>query len=150
MSGDQPSASGLQARTETFHLHLEIQRDGGTLEEFQTDFANFSWEVPKFVYFSDPLSGLGAHLALNAFETTIRDHHGDLMHVLAGGVADLHQGGAVDLGVHGQVDYRVLRISSASLFLGVEGTATIDPSTGTGSVAFGPAFSIQFGGTAHP
>jgi hypothetical protein len=145
----QPS-QGLQARTETFHLHVEIQRDGGTLEEFESDFRQFSWTVPKFVYFAEPMSGLGAHLTLNAFETAVRDRHGDLMHVLVGGIGDLHQSGAIDLGAHAQIDYRVLRLSSASVYLGVDGTATIDPSTGTGSVAFGPAFSIQFGATAHP
>jgi|RhiMethySRZTD1v2_1073278.scaffolds.fasta_scaffold1979081_2 hypothetical protein len=145
-----PPASGLVARTETFNLHLEITFDGGTIEEFETNFRDFGWHVPSAVWFSEPTSGLGAHLALNAFETTIRDRSGDLMHVVVGGIADLHNTGAVDLGAEGTVDVRALQLSSVSLYIGVTGSATIDPSTGSGSVNFGPSFSLSFGGTAHP
>lgn len=147
---DTSAGSGLVARTETFNLHLEITFDGGTIEEFETNFRDFGWHVPSAVWFSEPTSGLGAHLALNAFETTIRGHSGDLMHIVAGGIADLHQSGALDLGVEGTVDFRALQLSGVSLYVGVTGTATIDPSTASGSVSFGPSFSIGFGGTAHP
>ena len=148
---NQPSGGpALTTHVEPFNLHLEFQWDGGTFEEFQSNLQSFSWEVPKFVYFSEPMSGFGAHLTLNAFETTIGDRSGDLVHALVGGVVDLHQSGAIDLGVHAQIDYRVLRISSASVYLGIEGTVTADPGGGATSVAFGPAFSIQFGGTVHP
>jgi hypothetical protein len=143
-------ASGLVARTETFNLHLEITFDGGTIEEFETNFRDFGWHVPSAVWFSEPTSGLGAHLALNAFETTIRDRSGDLVHIIGGGIADLHHSGALDLGVEGTVDVRALQLSGVSLYIGVTGTATIDPSTGSGSVNFGPSFSLSFGGTAHP
>jgi hypothetical protein len=143
-------SGGLVARTETFNLHLEITFDGGTIEEFETNFRDFGWHVPSAVWFSEPTSGLGAHLALNAFETTIRGHSGDLMHIVAGGIAELHQSGSLDLGVEGTVDFRALQLSGVSLYVGVTGTATIDPSTGSGSVSFGPSFSIGFGGTAHP
>jgi hypothetical protein len=148
--GATAPASGLVARTETFNLHLEITFDGGTIEEFETNFRDFGWHVPSAVWFSEPTSGLGAHLALNAFETTIRDRSGDLMHIVAGGIADLHRDGALDLGASGTVDIRALQLSGVTLYVGVTGTATIDPATGSGDVNLGPSFSLSFGGTAHP
>ena len=149
MSDDAPAA-GLTARTEQFQLHIEIQRGGLTLEEFQSDFSNFHWEIPSSVTFIQPVSGLAAHLTLNAFETTIKDHSGDLIHVLAGGVADLHANGDIELGAHAQIDYRLLQFSDATLTIGVEGTVSVDPSSGSGSVEFAPVLSLSFGGTGHP
>ena len=140
----------VQVHTETFQLHIELEWDGGTLAEFETNFSQFNWQVPKFVYFSEPMSGFGANLALNAFETSIRDHSGPLVNVLAGGIAQLHGDGHVDLGVQGQVDVRALQLSGASIFLGVQGQVTADVGTGQAAVSFTPTFSIQFGATAHP
>jgi hypothetical protein len=148
---DPAAPPALTTHVEPFHLHLEFQWDGGTFEEFETNLQSFSWEVPKFVYFSEPMSGFGTHLTLNAFETTISDRSGELVHALVGGVMDLHQSGGIDLGAHAQIDYRILQIHGAQLFLGIEGTVTADPRGGGGAnVTFAPAFSIQFGGTVHP
>lgn len=140
----------VAVHTETFNLHLELEWAGGTIAEFETNFREFDWNVPKFVYFAEPMSGFGAHLALNAFETTIRDHSGPLVHVLAGGILDLHDNGHVDIGASAAADVRILRISEASVFLGVQGTVTADPAGGSASVTFAPTFSIQFGASAHP
>jgi hypothetical protein len=143
-------APGLSTHVEPFHLHLEFQWDGGTFAEFESNLQSFSWNVPKFVYFSEPMSGFGAHLTMNAFETTIRDRSGDLVHALVGGVVDAHQSGAIDLGAHAQIDYRILQVHGAQLFLGIEGTVTADPHGGSANVSFAPAFSIQFGGSVQP
>ena len=140
----------IEVHTEPFKLHLEFQWDGGTLAEFETNFQQFSWDVPRFVHFSEPMSGFGAHLALNAFETSFSDHSGDLVRVLAGGIAELHGDGHVDLGVQGQVDFRALQLSGASIYLGVQGQVTANPAGGNAEVTFSPTLSIQFGATAHP
>lgn len=66
-----------------------VQWDGGTFAEFESN------------------------LPLNAFETTIKDRSGDLVHALVGGVADLHQSGGIDLGAHAQIDYRILQVHGA-------------------------------------
>ena len=149
MSTPAPT-SGLSTHVEPFQLHLEFQWDGGTFAEFESNLQSFSWEIPKAVYFAEPMSGFGTHLTLNAFETTIKDRSGDLVHALVGGVVDLHQSGGIDLGAHAQIDYRILQVHGAQLFLGIEGTVTADPSGGGACVTFAPAFSIQFGGTVHP
>ncbi|MBA2279849.1 MAG: hypothetical protein M3527_08995 [Actinomycetota bacterium] len=140
----------VEVHTEPFVLHLELQWDGGTLAEFESNFRSFSWDVPRAVYFAEPMSGFGAHLALNAFETTIGNHSGDLVHVLAGGIAELHGNGSVDLGVQGQIDFRAMQLSGASIFLGVQGQVTANPAGGAAEVTFAPTLSIQFGATAHP
>lgn len=140
----------VEVHTETFNLHLEIQWDGGTLAEFETNFQQFSWDVPKFVYFAEPMSGFGAHLALNAFETSIRDHSGPLVNVLAGGIADIHADGSVDLGAQAQIDFRALQLSGASIMLGVQGQVLADPTSGRAEVTFSPTFSIEFGATTAP
>jgi hypothetical protein len=135
---------------EPFNLHLEFQWHGGTFAEFESNLQSFSWDIPKVVYFSEPMSGFGTHLTLNAFETTIKDRSGDVVHALVGGVVDLHQSGGIDLGAHAQIDYRVLQIHDAQVFVGVEGTVTADPHGGSANVTFAPTFTIHFGGTVHP
>lgn len=138
----------VEVHTETFNLHLEFQWDGGTLEEFETNFRSFQWNTPKFVHFSEPMSGFGAKLTMNAFETSISDHAGPLVNVMAGGIAHLHGNGELDLGVEGTVDFRALRLERASIYLGVTGSVTANPAGGAASVEFGPSFTIRFGGAA--
>lgn len=140
----------VEVHTEPFNLHLEFQWDGGTFAEFESNFHSFSWDVPKLVYFAEPMSGFGANLTLNAFETTFRNHTGDLVQVMAGGIVDLHQNGDIDLGVGGELDVRALHLERADVFLGVSGQVTADPRSGQASVEFGPTFSIRFGGSARP
>lgn len=142
--------AGLSTHVEPFHLHLEFQWDGGTFAEFESNLQSFSWNVPTFVHFSDPVSGFGAHLTLNAFETTIRDRSGDVVHALVGGVVDAHQSGQLDLGAHAEIDYRVLQVHNAQVYLGVEGTVTADPTGGSANVTFAPTFTIHFGGSVQP
>ena len=70
--------------------------------------------------------------------------------IAAGDEADTARIAGAVARVSRTVDVRALQLSGVSLYVGVTGTATIDPSTGTGSVSFGPSFSLSFGGTAHP
>jgi hypothetical protein len=138
----------VEVHTEPFNLHLEFQWDGGTFAEFESNFHQFSWDIPKVVYFAEPMSGFGANLTFNAFETTFSNHSGPLVEVMAGGILNLHQNGDIDLGVGGSIDVRALRLERASVYLGVSGQVTANPSGGGASVEFGPTFSIRFGGAA--
>ena len=138
----------VEVHTEPFQLHLEFQWDGGTFAEFESNFHQFSWDIPKVVYFAEPMSGFGTNLTLNAFETTFKDHSGPLVEVMAGGILNLHQSGQVDLGLGASVDVRVLRLEKASVFLGVSGQVTANPAGGAASVEFSPMLSIRFGGSA--